>query len=180
MSLPRERLKCVSIVCGIGPPDIGMRGANWINWIGFTFGWRWSTTFIMRWFWQLGPEGRIDLPDEKRLDILQQNVSKSERTANKKDLEVMKDEDVLRLMLRSSRESFVQGFDGMTQDGKVMCRDYGFRIEDIRPDLPVQLWYGKHDTHVPLNHGEQIAARLGGRAYLREWRMRHTQAFRKT
>lgn len=26
MGLPRERLKCVSIVCGLGPPDIGMRG----------------------------------------------------------------------------------------------------------------------------------------------------------
>lgn len=60
-----------------------------------------------------------------------------------------------------------QGFDGLLQDGKVMCMDYGFRIEDIRPDLPVQLWYGKLDTFVPLNHGVQIAARLGGRAHLR-------------
>jgi pimeloyl-ACP methyl ester carboxylesterase len=45
--------------------------------------------------------------------------------------------------------------------------NFRFRIEDIRPELPVQLWYGKLDTFVPPNHGVQIAARLGGRAYLR-------------
>jgi pimeloyl-ACP methyl ester carboxylesterase len=167
MSLPRERLKCVSIVCGLGPPDIGMRGADGLHWFAFTLGWRYSIPIFVRWFWQRGPEGRLDLTDEKRLEILQQRASKSERTANKKDLEVMKDEDILRLYLRSTRESFAQGFDGITQDGKLMCMDYGFQIEDIRPDLPVHLWYGKHDTCVPLNHGEQIAARLGGRAHLR-------------
>jgi hypothetical protein len=84
-----------------------------------------------------------------------------------KDLEVMKDEDILRLYLRSTRESFAQGFEATLVDGRVMCTDWGFRIEDIRPDLPVQLWYGKLDTFVPLNHGVQIAARLGGRAHLR-------------
>ncbi|KAH8771492.1 Alpha/Beta hydrolase protein [Hyaloscypha finlandica] len=133
MSLPYEKLKCVSIVCGLGPPDIG----------------------------------RLDLTDERRLELLQQSVSKSEGSAQAKDLEVMKDEDFLRLYLRSTRESFAQGFEATLQDGRAMCMDWGFRIEDIRPDLPVQLWYGKLDTFVPLNHGVQIAARLGDRAHLR-------------
>jgi len=167
MSLPCEKLKCVSIVCGLGPPDIGMRGANFLNWVGFTFGWRYSPAIFMRWFFQREPAGRLDWSDEKRLELLQQRVSRSRATAHEKDLEVMTDEDFLRLYLRSTRESLAQGFDGLLQDGKVMCMDYGFRIEDIRPDLPVRLWYGKHDTYVPLNHGKQIAARLGGRAYLR-------------
>ena len=109
----------------------------------------------------------MDLTDEKRLELLQQCVSKSEATAHEKDLDVMKDEDILRLLLRSTRESFAQGFDGVRQDGKLMSLDHGFRIEDIRHDLPVRLWYGKLDVYVPLRHGEQIAARLGGRAHLR-------------
>jgi pimeloyl-ACP methyl ester carboxylesterase len=167
MSLPCEKLKCVSIVCGLGPPDIGMRGANFLNWVGFTFGWRYSPAIFMRWFFQREPAGRLDWSDEKRLELLQQQVLRSRATAHKKDLEVMTDEDFLRLYLRSTRESFAQGFDGLLQDGKVICMDYGFRIEDIRLDLPIQLWYGKHDTYVPLNHGKQIAARLGGRASLR-------------
>ncbi|KAF2464645.1 alpha/beta-hydrolase [Lindgomyces ingoldianus] len=166
VSLPREKLKCVSIVCGLGPPDIGMSGARWLNWLGFTLGYRYAPSWANRWFWQRQPIGRLDLTDEKRLELLLQSASGS-IGAHEKDLEVMKDEDFLRLILRSTRESFAQGYDGIGQDGKVMCMDYGFRIEDIRADLPVQLWYAKHDVFVPLNHGKQIAARLGGRGHLR-------------
>ncbi|PGH30333.1 hypothetical protein GX50_06891 [[Emmonsia] crescens] len=167
MALPREKLKCVSIVCGLGPPDIGMKGAAFIHWIAFTFGWRYTLPIFIRWFFQREPAARLDLSDEKRLELTQQLVAKSEATAHEKDLNVFKDVDFLRLYLRTARESYAQGFDWITQDGKLVSSDFGFRIEDIRPDLPVQLWYGKHDTFVPLNHGEQIAARLGGRAHLR-------------
>jgi pimeloyl-ACP methyl ester carboxylesterase len=167
MSLPSEKLKCVSIVCGLGPPDIGMRGANWWHWVGFTFGWRYSPLIFIRWWLQSEPAGRLDLTDEKRLELLLQSVSKSEGTAHLKDLEVMNDEDFLRLYLQSSRESFAHGFEATLQDGRVMCMDWGFRIEDIRPNLPMRLWYGELDTFIPLNHGLQIAARLGGRAHLR-------------
>ncbi|PGH14294.1 hypothetical protein AJ79_03116 [Helicocarpus griseus UAMH5409] len=166
MSLPRERLKCVSIVCGLGPPDIGMAGANWASWAGFTLGYRYFPT-ATQWYLQRQPTARLDLADENRLQLLLQAFSGSKATAHEKDLEIMRDKDYLRLILRSNRESFAHGGDGVVQDGKLMSTDFGFRIEDLRPDLPVQLWYGKHDTIVPLNHGEQIAARLGGRADLR-------------
>ncbi|KUJ12846.1 alpha/beta hydrolase fold protein [Mollisia scopiformis] len=167
MSLSPDKLKSVSIVCGLGPPDIGMRGADFIHWIGFPYGWRYSPAILLRWFLQRDPAARLDWSDEKRFEVLQQQIASSKATTHKKDLEVTTDEDFLRLFLRSSRESYAQGFDGTLQDGKVMCTDFAFRIEDIRHDLPIQLWYGKHDTHVPLNHGEQIAARLGGRATFR-------------
>ena len=166
MSLPRGKLKCVSIVCGLGPPDIGMRGAKFSNWLGFTLGYRYFPRLV-RWYWQRQPAARLYLTDEKRLELVLQAVSRSEATSHEKDLEILKDEDTLRLFLRSARESFAQGCDGLLQDGKLMSIDFGFRIEDIPPDLPVQLWYGKHDNLVPLNHGKQIAARLGGKAHLR-------------
>ena len=141
-----------------------MRGAKLSNWLGFTLGYPYIPSLV-QWYWQRQPAARLDLTDERRLELLLQGVSRSKM--HEKDLEVMKDEDTLRLFLRSARESFAHGCDGLLQDGKLMSIDSGFRIKDIRPDLPVQLWYGKHDTFVPLNHGEQIAARLGGRAHLR-------------
>ncbi|CAO2656608.1 Nn.00g054110.m01.CDS01 [Neocucurbitaria sp. VM-36] len=165
-ALPHDKLKCVSLVCGLGPPDIGMKGANWWHWIGFTFGWRYGPAFLLRWGLQRDPTGRIDLGDEQRLQLFL-SPSRLRAMTNKKDLEVMTDEDFLRLILRSTRESYAQGFEGVCQDGKVMCMDFGFRLEDIRKDLPVQLWYGAQDTFVPPNHGVQISARLGGRADLR-------------
>ncbi|KAH8705029.1 Alpha/Beta hydrolase protein [Talaromyces proteolyticus] len=164
-ALPAEKLRCVSIVCGMGPPDIGMKGADFIHKLGFAGGYRYTPMSILRWFakwfWSRDLAGRLDLSDEKRLELLLQQP-----IAHEKDADFLKT-DWPRLYLRSTRESFAQGFDAIAEDGKVMCMDLGFKIEDIRPDLPVQLWYGKFDTFVPPNHGVQIAARLGNRAHLK-------------
>lgn len=170
MALPPEKLKCVSIVCGLGPTDIGMSGADLLHRMAFTIGFRYCPhSIFMRWFFELQPGGRLDLTDEQRLEHLLQSASKSQATTHEKDLEVFKNKDFLRVSLRTARECFAQGYDGVLQDGKLLSTDHGFRVEDIRPDLPVQLWYGKHDICVPLNHGEQVAARLGGgeRVHLR-------------
>jgi pimeloyl-ACP methyl ester carboxylesterase len=101
------------------------------------------------------------MTDEKRLELLLQRP-----VAHEKDQAFMKS-DWPRLGLVSARESFAQGYEGIWQDGRLICTDFGFRVEDIRTDLPVQLWYGKLDMFVPPNHGVQIAARLDGRAQLR-------------
>ncbi|KAK7887391.1 hypothetical protein LTR67_009811 [Exophiala xenobiotica] len=119
--------------------------------------------------------GRLDWSDEKRLEQHMKDLSK----ADKKDVEVMTDKVNARLMLRSGRETFAQGFDPTLQDGILLSKDLGFRIEDIRPDLPVQLWYGKQDVNVPLNHGETIAKRLGDRATLRVEDETHASIFFK-
>jgi hypothetical protein len=123
--------------------------------------------FIGWWFLQTWPGARLDLSDEQRLNLLHQEIEKSKATYHPKDCVFIDDEDTLRLSLRSQRESFAQGCDAVLLDGKLMSSDFGIRVEDIRPDLPVQLWYAKHDNFVPLRHGEEIAARLGGRAQLR-------------
>lgn len=170
MALPAEKLKCVSIVCGLGPPDIGMSGADLLHRIAFTIGYRYCPhPIFMRWFFEQQPAGRLDLTDEQRLELLLQDASKNKATTHERDLEVFRDKGFLRVSLRTARECFSQGYDGVLQDGKLMSTGHGFTVEDIRPDLPVQLWYGEHDTYVPLNHGKQIAARLGGgdRVHLR-------------
>jgi pimeloyl-ACP methyl ester carboxylesterase len=179
-ALPSEKLKCVSIVCGLGPvPDIGMKGARWLNWIGFTFGYHYTPRIFNRWFWQSQICGRLDWSDEKRLERHMKEFLDSKPTAHEKDFEVMTDEDNARRFLLSSRESFSQGFDAALQDGRLLSEDFGFRIQDIRPDLPMQLWYGKHDVFVPLNHGETIAKRLGDRATLRVEDETHASIFFK-
>ena len=177
-ALPSEKLKCVSIVCGLGPVyEIGMKGADWLHWIGFTFGYRYTPSIVNRWFWQSQPGGRLDLNDEERLELYMKDVLKSKSTGHEKDVEFMANKDNARRYLRSSRESFAQGFDAALQDGRVLSTDFGFRIQDIRPDLPVQLWYGKYDVFVPLNHGETIAERLGDRASLRVEDETHASIF---
>jgi pimeloyl-ACP methyl ester carboxylesterase len=140
-----------------------MKGANWINWIGFTFGWRWASPWAVRWVFGGEPAARLDLSDEERYRL---QMKAAANITNEKDQEFFKDESFVSLFLRGAREAYGQGFEAMTQDGKLMCLDWGFRIEDIRPHIPFQLWYGNQDTHVPLRHGVQIAARLGDKAQL--------------
>ncbi|EEQ85429.2 alpha/beta hydrolase fold protein [Blastomyces dermatitidis ER-3] len=82
------------------------------------------------------PAAQLDLSGEKCLQLTQQLVAKAEATAHE------------------TQEDYAQGFDGVTQDDRLVASDFGFRIEDICLDLPVQLWHGKYDRFVPLNHGE--------------------------
>ena len=137
---------------------------DWPHWLGFSFGWR-LFPGLTRWWFQRDISCQLDTDDETRFKSLQRQFSNPK--ANPKDVEALSDPEFIRLHLRTTRQSFAQGLDGMLQDGKLIASDFGFRVEDIRPDLPVRLWYGKQDTFVPCHHGEQIAARLRGGAHLR-------------
>jgi pimeloyl-ACP methyl ester carboxylesterase len=121
--------------------------------------------FIIRWFLRGEATGRVDLTDMQRLELMLSPARLASIT-NEKDLEIFQNEDFLRVALRATRTAYAQGYDWVRQDGRAMSMPWG-RIEDIRPDLPVQLWYGKNDTFVPLNHGQQIAKHLGEKAELR-------------
>jgi len=161
VSLPASQLKCASVVCGVGPMDIGMKGADILHQLGIPYGWRYAPVFLLKWFLSRDAFGRMDLSDEERFQRVL-DPSNLASIKDSRDRELMADQDLVRLMLRSTREARAQGFDSIAVDGRVICSDWGFRVEDIRKDLPVQLWYGKDDCFVPANHGVQIAARLGG------------------
>ncbi|KAH7083093.1 alpha/beta hydrolase fold protein [Paraphoma chrysanthemicola] len=162
-ALPANKLKVVCLVCGVGPPDIGMKGADWAHWVGWPYGIRFAPYWLGRLFWRSSAIGRIDLPDSQRVEMFIKegaNAAESER-------DILTDVDFARLACASTRQAFAQGYDYVWDDGKMSCSDFGFKVNDIRKNLPVQLWYGKNDTFVPLVHGLQIAARLDGRAELR-------------
>lgn len=145
-----------------------MKGAGWATWFGFQGGYDYTPAPMIRWFIHRQPIGRLHLSDKQRFDIWWKDIQTLElRTfVEKKDAEFLQEEDRIHVAVRSTRESFRQGFDGMLLDGKLLSNDLGFRVEDIRPDLPLNLWYGKYDTDVPANHGVQIAARFKGEARL--------------
>jgi hypothetical protein len=93
-----------------------MSGADLIHWLGFTLGYQYCPPFLLKWFWQHEPQSRLDLTIEERLELLIRRSS----SANEKDLEHLKDKDLLRLTLRSTQESFKYGFNAVVQDKKLM------------------------------------------------------------
>ncbi|KAI1176753.1 alpha/beta hydrolase fold protein [Nemania sp. FL0916] len=165
-ALPADKLKAVLIICGLGPPELGTKGMDWWHWLGFNIGFRYFPG-ACRWWFSRETIGRLDLTEQERYDRFQKEWSKAKRKAHPKDVAALEDPDLIRWFIRNHSEAYGQGFDAFALDGNLFCRDFGFRIEDIRHDLPVHLWYGKYDTHVPANHGEGIAARLGPSARLR-------------
>ncbi|KAI0410322.1 alpha/beta hydrolase fold protein [Xylaria grammica] len=166
-ALPADKLKAVLIICGLGPPEVGKKGMDWWHWIGFTIGFRYFP-WACRWWFSRETTGRLDLTDQECFDRFQQECSKAKAKAHPKDIPALGDTDLIRWIVRNHREAYRQGFDaGFILDGKLISSDFGFRLEDIRQDLPIRLWYGKDDTSAPQSHGEGIAARLGPNARLR-------------
>lgn len=101
---------------------------------------------------------RLDLSDEERFKMMKKQFS-SFHGNHPKDFEIFKDDDLIRLISRSSKEAYMQGLDGMMVDGQVACAPSGFRVEDIPKTLPMQLWYGTLDKSVG-RVGEVIKERL--------------------
>ncbi|KAI1426930.1 alpha/beta hydrolase fold protein [Xylaria sp. FL1777] len=165
-ALPADKLKAVSIIAGVGPPEVGKKGMDWWHWIGFTIGFRYFG-WACRWWFSRETLGRLDLTEQERFDRFQQEWSKAKSTAHPKDVAALEDADLIRWLVRNHSEAYGQGFHGFSLDGKLMSNAFGFQIQDIRKDLPIHLWYGKDDTYVPPSQGEGIAARLGPNARLR-------------
>lgn len=135
-----------------------MRSAGWPTYLGFTFGWHYSPQFLLRWFFQRDAATSLTLSDEERLRIF---LSPDRlRGMSDADRAFFGDEDEMRVLVATSRESFKQGYDGMCKDGYKLCVNWGFGVEDVRKDLPAVLWYGKVDENVPPEHGRAIAKRL--------------------
>lgn len=135
-----------------------MSGAGWPTYLGFTGGWRYSPSILLRWYFQRDNAINLELSDEERLHLL----LSPDRTKDMKDVDkaIFGDEDEMRAYLAASRATFAHGFDATIKDGYTLCTNWGFEIEDIRKDMPAVLWYGSQDKNVPPNHGRTIARRL--------------------
>lgn len=163
-SLPEEKLKSVSIIGGMGPIDIGTKGMKWSNWLifkGFMY-----FPALVRWAQHRVISILRRLPNEKIVEMTNSRLSKLSYkwlSPNEKAIGALKDPEFITLMLEFYREHYKQGVDGHMEEGRVLTSDLGFCVEDIRSSVPIQLWYGKQDTNVPLRMGEAIATRLSSR-----------------
>jgi hypothetical protein len=157
-------------MCGLGPLDIDTSAKGLIARLAVAITYPFIPTAV-RFMFQSSPFGRVDLTDQARLDMLLQQVEDGKPKSKAEEIErdsILDDHSGIIRALRSCREAFSHGFYHTGFDGQLMAGRYGFRIEDIRQELPFQLWYGTLDATTPINHGRQIAARLGERAQLRE------------
>jgi pimeloyl-ACP methyl ester carboxylesterase len=160
-SLPPEKLKSVSVICGMGPIGIGTKGMSWSNWFIFK-GFKYFP-FLIRWL-----QGKVytvlnTVTNAEIIEAVGSRLSERSYSWVNPDFEMVSDPTSLNMLLDFYREHYRQGVDGHMEEGRVLTSDWGFRLEDIRSDLPIQLWYSRKDRNVPFRMGEVIAERLGSR-----------------
>lgn len=84
---------------------------------------------------------------------------------HEKDRAVFQDDAMVNYsydLLKENAER-ADGVEGLVQDWKIMTtEDLGFELEDIRSDLPVQLWYGVYDESVSWRVGRDLKKRMQG------------------
>lgn len=154
-----DKLRVVGIVCGLGPSDIGYKGMFMMNYLGWTLSSHYTPRFL-KWWFSREPAARLDLPPSERMKLLTRNYEAGKSKMNPKDKPFLGDKNIMKLQLRCGEDAYANGLDCMYQDMNLLASDPGFRVEDIRKDLNVCLWYGKEDGNVPLNHGKEISRRL--------------------
>lgn len=153
----KPRLKAVSVVTGLGLHDMSQAWPAPLVFLNQHLDLRWLVKRMMT----SGPVWDIQLSDEERMEGFRQGFDL--KKAHSADLETSKRPDypdMVKLFLMSSREAISQGWQGFMDDSAILSADPGFRVEDIRPDLPIQLWYGTDDTNVSPKAGEETAERL--------------------
>ncbi|CAK3925757.1 Hypothetical predicted protein [Lecanosticta acicola] len=162
--ISNEKCKAVGVVVGMGAPDMSKKGMRWFNWLGFTLGYPYLHAKLFYWAVTHTLEGRLDLTEDERLELVRQRTRAEMEKVPAKDRAFWQDEDNIRLFLRSMQEVRSRDLvDGLLTDGRALALDWQFKIEDIPENMPVRLWYGAQDANCPPGYGRQTMERLGHR-----------------
>lgn len=160
---PKDELKAVGIMTGLGPIE------DWMNGLPWAFRWlMWSMTTWPS-FWQSILDSYVveavrhpnPMVFEKLWDI---NIK---CFMTEKDRKLFADPRQKARIIASSRESWRQGTLGWKVEAELVGRPWGFQLEDVEFE-GVKLWYGTSDLQTPVVMGKIIADRLKG-AILKEF-----------
>lgn len=156
-ALPSSQLKAVAIVTGLGLADMSQPWHPALVFLHRHLNLRW----VLKWIFTSSPAWNLQLGDDERMEGMRKGFDIDK--AHPADIETaMRSEypDWMKLFLCSAREAIGQGYDGFLDDAQLLSKEPGFDVQDIRHDLPIQLWYGTDDTNVSPRAGEETAQRL--------------------
>lgn len=151
-----ERVNSVGIVSGLGPLHICKKYLPYfLNFLIFT-GTR------MRWLAKLA----LWLYFERPFNSKNQKKSKAkmfsrfQKILSQEDLKFFKNHAITDLMWNQIKEAFVQGIEGVCDDGFLVITPWGFDLQDIPENVKIYLWHGELDTVVPVSIGRELADAL--------------------
>lgn len=158
---PAKSLRAVTIVAGVQPPSFGLGGVALSNQL--TFRCFQYVPRLLRLYKKLSMASYIRMSDEELVAHWMRQLDT--HRLPEEDQQIFSDPDVLRLFVASTREHFKQGFDAWMQEGRLLARDWCFRLEDISFS-PIRLWYAKQDDSIASCTGPELKRILGDKAEL--------------
>ncbi|KAJ9662537.1 hypothetical protein H2201_006025 [Coniosporium apollinis] len=161
-ALPKDQLKRVGVLAGIGPPEAGLAGVRLGTRI-LLLSMSWAPQAMRRMVdWSFVRAAQH--PDPQ---VLRQTVLSQLKWGNESERKHLLSDPVnFELLLRILREHFRQGAQGFIKDGQIGTKPWGFSLEDVESD--VVLWYGTDDVNTPALMGRYMASRLK-KAELKEY-----------
>lgn len=147
------------VVGGVGPPGAGYRGAAWDRRLAFWVN-RWMPGGVVEWLLEAGI-GRVarrgtDVEWEVHGEKLVGTLSAEEKAYYGGH------EEEKRALVGCYREAFRQGSKGAVVDAKLVLKEWGFGLEEVRGR--VRIWNGTGDVNVPVQSARWMAEgiRAGG------------------
>lgn len=144
-----DRILSATIVSGIGPCSSGAQRLFALDSRTVAFPFR-RAPALVRLLFRIG-----------RLVLVSPTVVYMYRTFNRPfatDRGVMGDPEMKDMRIRSLREAFRQGIDGIYVDAILVLQDWGFSLVEIKS--PVRIWHGESDAIVDVAFGRQLYREL--------------------
>lgn len=171
-ALPKEQLKSVTMLIACGPwNETTLRHSHIVPWLYWQV--MGLSTRLQRWIAKRSLDRYRDMSVEEFVKANQAMMNswfiRMVGGAHEKDVALFADDEVFRYSFELVQENIKRGgdVDGMVEDWRIITtNDPGFRVEDIREDLPIQLWYGRLDFSVSWRVGEDLKRMLGEKATL--------------
>ncbi|WP_144699571.1 alpha/beta fold hydrolase [Fictibacillus phosphorivorans] len=109
------------------------------------------------WLLKLIEKSKKKLVDHKP-EVYKENLKKGGSHLSDWDNKILLDDDVLENGVLHSKEAYRQGVDGVIDEGKLLTRDWGFKVEDL--ERPVIVWHGEKDTFSPIIEVKNMANKI--------------------
>ena len=153
-ALPKEKLRAVGVICGIGPWEAGTKGMSLANRVALNV-------------WAYAPRLVRAVHDRWVLPIVRDPDPTKWENAMKKNLKYFKESDrkefekpgEFELLCDIFREVWKQGMKGHIEELRLITRHWGFDLEDVKHDK-IKFWVGSEDVNTPPRHTEYMAKRL--------------------
>ena len=149
--LPKSELLGVGVAMGMAPWNMGTKGMQLGQRILLNV-MSWSPRITRTLLDSMAGKAARD-PDPQVLTDL---LTKSLKDVKPSDRVYFEDQDRLKGVVDSMRESYRQGAKGTAEDGRLITSHWGFELEDVTFEK-IKMWYGTSDENTPIWMGRKMA-----------------------